>query len=114
MRPVRLKLTHYLIAKYIPFWEALMQLRLSRLFVVIVLLFALLCPIVAQNGSSNDRPLLGFDRASSSTERALEARFDATLNPGDLRAWLKRLSARPHHLGSPYGKEDAEFIASQF
>src|SRR4029453_10030566 len=25
-----------------------------------------------------------------------------------------RLSARPHHIGSPYGKENAEFIASQF
>ncbi len=27
---------------------------------------------------------------------------------------MKRLSARPHHLGSKYGKENAEFIASQF
>ena len=27
---------------------------------------------------------------------------------------MKRLSARPHHLGSPYGKENADFIASQF
>src|SRR5947208_1703479 len=27
---------------------------------------------------------------------------------------MKRLSARPHHLGSPYGKENAEFIASLF
>ena len=29
-------------------------------------------------------------------------------------AWLKRLSARPHHLGSPYNKQNADFIASQF
>ncbi|HYX42944.1 MAG TPA: transferrin receptor-like dimerization domain-containing protein, partial [Pyrinomonadaceae bacterium] len=28
--------------------------------------------------------------------------------------WLKRLSARPHHVGSPYGKENAEFLAAQF
>ena len=27
---------------------------------------------------------------------------------------MKRLSARPHHVGSPYGKENADFIASQF
>ena len=91
-----------------------MQLRLSRLFVVIVLLSSLLSQIAAQNGSPNDRPLLGFDRTSTATERALEARFDAALRPENLRAWLKRLSARPHHLGSPYGKENAEFIASQF
>ena len=57
-----------------------MQLRLSR-FVVVFVLFALLCPIVAQTVMPNDRPLLGFDRASTAAERALEARFDATLNP---------------------------------
>ena len=60
------------------------------------------------------RLLLGFDRASTTAERALDAKFDAALNPEDLRAWMKRLSARPHHLGSPYGKENAEFIAAQF
>ena len=92
-----------------------MEFRLSRFVVVLVLLFALLSPIAAQTGSaSSDRPLLGFNPASTAAQRALEARFDATLNPSDLRAWMKRLSARPHHLGSPYGKENAEFIASQF
>jgi N-acetylated-alpha-linked acidic dipeptidase len=94
-----------------------MQLRLSRLarlMGVPVLLFALLSSIATQTAPPGDRPLLGFDRASMATERALEARFDATLRAEDLRAWLKRLSARPHHLGSPYGKENAEFIASQF
>ncbi len=92
-----------------------MQLCLSRLVVVFILLFALLSPIAAQTmPPSSDRPLLGFDRASTAAERALEARFDASLHPEDLRAWLKRLSARPHHLGSPYGKENAEFIAAQF
>jgi N-acetylated-alpha-linked acidic dipeptidase len=94
-----------------------MQLRLSRLarlMGVPVLLCALLSSIATQTAPPGDRPLLGFDRASTATERALEARFDATLRAEDLRAWLKRLSARPHHLGSPYGKENAEFIASQF
>jgi N-acetylated-alpha-linked acidic dipeptidase len=88
--------------------------RLARLLVASVLLFALLSSIATQTMPPGDRPLLGFDRASTSAERALESRFDATLRAEDLRAWLKRLSARPHHLGSPYGKENAEFIASQF
>jgi len=88
-----------------------MKLRLSCLVAVFVL-FALLCSIAAQ--TTADRPLLGFDRSSTAAERALETRFDATLNPSDLRGWMKRLSARPHHLGSPYGKENAEFIAAQF
>ena len=59
-------------------------------------------------------PLLGFDAAGSASERTLEAAFDASLDPADQRAWLKRLSARPHHVGSPYGKENAEFLASLF
>ena len=95
-----------------------MHLRLSRLVRSVgtfVLLSALLCPFIVQAAPPpDDRPLLGFDRASTVTERALEARFDATLRAQDLRAWMKRLSARPHHIGSPYGKENAEFIASQF
>ncbi len=88
--------------------------RLARLMGASVLLFAFLSSIATQTMPPADRPLLGFDRASTAAERALEARFDATLRAEDLRAWLKRLSARPHHLGSPYGKENAEFIASQF
>src|SRR4051794_16635018 len=59
-------------------------------------------------------PMLGFSSASAAKERAIEAQFDSSLNKGDLREWLKRLSARPHHLGSAYDKENAEFIASLF
>ena len=47
-------------------------------------------------------------------EQALEAKFDAQLSRENLRNWMKRLSARPHHLGSAYGKENAELIAAQF
>jgi N-acetylated-alpha-linked acidic dipeptidase len=36
------------------------------------------------------------------------------LNRDNLRDWMHRLSARPHHLGSPYDKENAEFIAGLF
>ena len=88
-----------------------MELRLPRLVVALVLLFVV---VTEAAPSPDDRPLLGFDRVSAAAERSLEARFDATLNPSDLRAWMKRLSARPHHLGSAYGKENAEFIAAQF
>ncbi|HJQ37818.1 MAG TPA: M28 family metallopeptidase [Thermoanaerobaculia bacterium] len=58
------------------------------------------------------KPIYGF--ADPAKEHALEARFDAALKRDEMREWMKRLSARPHHVGSPYGKENAEFIASQF
>ena len=31
-----------------------------------------------------------------------------------MRSAMQRLAARPHHVGSPYGKENAEWIAAQF
>jgi N-acetylated-alpha-linked acidic dipeptidase len=59
-------------------------------------------------------PMLGFSSANAMKERALEAQFDSSLKKDELRDWLKRLSARPHHLGSPYDKDNAGFIASLF
>jgi N-acetylated-alpha-linked acidic dipeptidase len=48
-------------------------------------------------------PLLGFDAPGAAAERALEAAFDASLDPVDQRAWMKRLSARSHHVGFDKG-----------
>jgi len=61
-----------------------------------------------------DPPIAGFPAARAGEERALEARFDAALRKDDLRQWMKRLSARPHQVGSAYGKENAEFMAGLF
>src|SRR5438445_2272096 len=64
--------------------------------------------------STNDEPILGFTSANAAKEHALEAQFDAKMNRDDLRTWMQRLSARPHHLGSDYDRQNAEFIASLF
>ncbi len=79
-------------------------------------LFALVISgsLVAQAAQTGDKPLLGFERGRATEQRALEARFDALLKRENLRDWMKRLSARPHHVGSAYGKENAEFMAAQF
>ncbi len=45
---------------------------------------------------------------------SLEKKFDSQLNPENLRARMKLLSAHPHHVGSPWDKSNAEYIASQF
>ncbi|MDP9360180.1 MAG: M28 family peptidase [Acidobacteriota bacterium] len=68
--------------------------------------------IVAQ--APADPPMLGFSSAGAAKERALEAQFDSSLKRDELRDWMKRLSARPHHLGSVYDHDNAEFIASLF
>src|SRR5688500_6704030 len=65
-------------------------------------------------GQSTSPGMLGFSAENARAQAALESRFDANLKGDNLRVWLKRLSARPHHLGSPYNKENADFIAAQF
>jgi N-acetylated-alpha-linked acidic dipeptidase len=57
-------------------------------------------------------PIYGFKDAAK--QYALERQFDEKLNRDNLRTWMKRLTAWPHHVGSPYGKENAEYIASLF
>ncbi len=71
--------------------------------------------VMAQTTSAvQQKTLLGFDREGSDRERVLEKQFDSFLKKENLREWMKRLSARPHHLGSPYGKDNADFIAGLF
>ena len=55
--------------------------------------------------------LLGFDKSGSDAQRALESRFDQYISAEEQTEWLRRLSARPHHVGSVAGKENAEYIA---
>ena len=52
--------------------------------------------------------LLGFTPEDAASERELERRFDAALDPADQSNWLKSLSAEPNHVGSPHDKANAE------
>ena len=70
--------------------------------------------LFAQQSSTADKPIFGFTPANAAKEVALESQYDAQLNRDNLRAWMQRLTARPHHLGSPYDKDNAEFIASLY
>ncbi|MDQ3131693.1 MAG: M28 family peptidase [Acidobacteriota bacterium] len=62
----------------------------------------------------NDKTLSGFSASNSVAQKSLEAKFDASLKKENLRDWMKKLSARPHFVGSPYGKENAEFMLALF
>ncbi len=56
----------------------------------------------------------GFSEASESALRDLESRYDALVDPDDLRAWMQHMTDRPHHAGSAKAKENAEYIADLF
>ena len=64
---------------------------------------------------SADEPVLaGYSAESSRSERQWEEKFREIPSPENLRAYMQHLSARPHHVGSPYDKENAEWIAAKF
>ena len=61
-----------------------------------------------------DAPLRGFFPQSVKAERDIEARFKAMPDPARMREAMRRLSARPHHVGSPYDRTNAEWILNEF
>src|SRR5437764_848169 len=61
-----------------------------------------------------DAPLRGFFPESLRAERDLETRLKGIVDPVHMRDAMQRLSARPHHVGSPYDKDNAEWILQQF
>jgi N-acetylated-alpha-linked acidic dipeptidase len=61
-----------------------------------------------------DTSLRGFFPQSVQAERDLEARFKAMPDPARMREAMRRLSARPHHVGSAYDKDNAEWILGQY
>ena len=70
--------------------------------------------LLAGVGKGWAEDLLGFDTATSMTQRNLEKKFDASLKAEEMDTWLKHMSAKPHHAGSIESKEVAEYIAEKF
>lgn len=58
--------------------------------------------------------LVGFSPSAARTEREWEAKFDAIPSPDSMRSYMRHLTARPHHVGSPYDKANAEWILAHF
>ncbi|MGO4883803.1 MAG: transferrin receptor-like dimerization domain-containing protein [Bryobacteraceae bacterium] len=62
-----------------------------------------------------DAPTLrGYAPQSARTEHDWEVMFRAIPSPQNLHDYMQRLSARPHHVGSPYDKDNAEWILGKF
>jgi N-acetylated-alpha-linked acidic dipeptidase len=64
--------------------------------------------------TADETPLAGYAAESSRAERQWEDKFRAMPNPANLRAYMQRLSARPHNVGSPYDKDNAEWILAKY
>lgn len=58
--------------------------------------------------------LIGFNEEQAKAQKQLEKDFDAQINIENYDEWMKYMSARPHHVGSPYGKKVADFMVEKF
>jgi N-acetylated-alpha-linked acidic dipeptidase len=63
---------------------------------------------------ADEQTLFGYSAESSRAERQWEEKLRAIPSPENLRSYMQRLSARPHNVGSPYDKENAEWILGKF
>jgi len=76
--------------------------------------FLVLSLIFLFHNSIAQKPIVGFAQESADAQRKAEEKFDSYLKNTNLDLWMKRLAARPHHLGSAYGKDNAEYMRDLF
>ena len=90
-----------------------MKTKFLKFIPSMVLLLTMCCllnvSVKAQSGS-----IMGFSAESAADQLSLEEEFDQLLRAENLDAWMKYMSARPHHVGSPYGKKVVDFITEKF
>ena len=72
--------------------------------VVAVLVFAL---STLSAGPADQTQLTGYTAENSQAQHQWEEKFRAIPDPAKIREYNQRLSARPHHVGSPYDKDNA-------
>ena len=80
-------------------------------------LIALACGLTLLPASTPSTPpggLTGFSAAGARAERDWETKFKAIPSPDSERAYMRHLSARPHHVGSPYDSANAQWILAHF
>jgi N-acetylated-alpha-linked acidic dipeptidase len=91
------------------------QLALRNRFLAAPLCILLIATPLTPAPATTDAPALaGFSTESARTEREVENKFRALPDRANLRQNMERLSAHPHHVGSPYDKDNAEWMLAKF
>lgn len=76
--------------------------------------FVLIAVALCGTACADTNALYGFSPDDSPAERKVEAEFCAGIKPANCRDYMQRLSARPHHVGSPYDQDNAEWLLARF
>ena len=67
----------------------------------------------ANHPADSGHAFRGYTAQDSATEAEWERKFRDIPDRDRIRESMKRLSARPHHVGSPYDKDNAEWLLAQ-
>ncbi|OLE13113.1 MAG: folate hydrolase [Acidobacteria bacterium 13_1_20CM_4_56_7] len=89
-------------------------MRLRWIFCSAILLSQLLSAQPDEGNNPASSQLLGYSSQNSQQQKDWEKRFRDGIVPDNIRENMRRLSARPHNVGSPYEKDNAEWILSKF
>src|SRR5271170_1170472 len=63
--------------------------------------------------SAGEVTLRGYTSEHAAAEVQWEQKFREIPDPAKVRENMRRMSARPHHVGSPYDKDNAEWLLAQ-
>jgi N-acetylated-alpha-linked acidic dipeptidase len=83
--------------------------RIAAIFVVLLITLTVLSAAPADPDQ-----LTGYTRENAQAERQWEKKFRAIPDPQRMRDNMQRLAARPHNVGSPYDKDNAEWLLATF
>jgi N-acetylated-alpha-linked acidic dipeptidase len=64
--------------------------------------------------TADEQPLAGYSAESSRAERHWEEKMRAIPDPDKIRGYMEHLAARPHHVGSQYDKDNADWLLKKF
>jgi len=73
-----------------------------------------LAPAASAQADGKARSIRGFSDATAAAEINWEEKMRAIPKPELLREYMKHLSAEPHHVGSAYDKQNAEWIRDKY
>src|SRR5436853_7279979 len=79
-----------------------------------LLVFFCTLGLIVMAASIDEVPAIaGFSKNSSRIQREWEQKFRAIPSTENMKEYMKRLSARPQHVGSPYDKANADWSLSR-
>ncbi len=77
-------------------------------------IYTLLASLIIAISAISQEKLIGFSEETSITQLRTEVTFDGKVQASNLDSWMKKMSAKPHYVGTKFGEENAKWMVEQF